>query len=159
LIVLTCVLIWVYWNSLRIAATYWDNPKYSHGYLVPLFTVVLLGLRRSASIVVSPAMNAIGATLIGVGLVVAFGAQMMISSTSLLSLVSFVGIISAVIGSFFVLGNLPPGEVTPSARWTGLALLVGGLAMRLLTTYFPNISPELLSFVPCLGGLFLLVGG
>ena len=44
--VLLVVLLWAYWNSLLTAARYWDNPKYSHGYMVPLFTLVLLWLRR-----------------------------------------------------------------------------------------------------------------
>ncbi len=161
LILLTCLLIWVYWNSLRNAATYWDNPKYSHGYLIPLFTVVLLWLRRSPDIVVTPAMTTAGGILVGAGLVVVFATSMLAGTvaTSLLSAVAFCGIISAIVGTFLLIGNLPAGKVTPSARLAGLALLVGGLMLRLATTYFPNVSPEMASFVPCLAGLFLMVGG
>jgi exosortase len=41
------LLIGVYWNSLdhRGAQWFWENPKYSHGWLVPIFTVILLWMR------------------------------------------------------------------------------------------------------------------
>jgi exosortase len=96
------VLIYVYWNSLdeRGAARFWENPKYSHGWLVPIFTLILLWLRHE-----------------------------------------------------------PFEKVTTGARWAGVALLAGGLGMRLAATYFPNHVPEMVSFVPSVAGIFLLVGG
>ncbi len=96
------LLVGVYWNSLdyRGAAWFWENPKYSHGWLVPLFTVVLLWMRFE-----------------------------------------------------------PFGEVTLSARLTGLAILAGGLGARLMTTYYPYKVPEMYTFIPCVAGVFLMVGG
>lgn len=44
--VLAVAVIWGYWNSLMEASTYWQKPQYSHGWLVPLFTAVLLWMRR-----------------------------------------------------------------------------------------------------------------
>jgi exosortase len=42
-----CVL-WAYWTTLRDAAERWSiDPQYSHGYLVPAFTALLLWLRRN----------------------------------------------------------------------------------------------------------------
>src|SRR5687768_8996877 len=63
------VLIAAYWNTLSRAALYWDNPKYSHGYLVPMFTAVLLWMRRE---VIAPMqrLGYIGACLIGFGVAV-----------------------------------------------------------------------------------------
>ena len=159
---LTCLLVWVYWNSLCQTAGYWTNPKYSHGYLVPIFTAVLLLMRRSSSIVVSQAWVTAGIVFAAVGGVILtayaiFGIS--VESSAVYSVIACGAVISAVIGTFLILGDLPAGQVTPSARWAGLALLASGLLLRLLTTYFPNISPELASFVPSLAGLFLLVGG
>jgi exosortase len=59
------VLIFVYWNSLdsRGAKQFWDNPKYSHGWLVPLFTAILLWLRHQPFEPVT-----VGARWAGVGL-------------------------------------------------------------------------------------------
>ncbi len=44
--VLCGVLVFVYWNTLTIAAGNWNSPQYSHGYLVPLFAAILLWFRR-----------------------------------------------------------------------------------------------------------------
>jgi exosortase len=50
LISLLAVLVWVYWNALSYgshgAMWFWENPKYSHGWLVPLFTIILLWMRH-----------------------------------------------------------------------------------------------------------------
>ena len=43
------VLLWAHWNSLTLTALSWDNDKYSHGYLVPMFAAVLMWLRRDES--------------------------------------------------------------------------------------------------------------
>ncbi len=97
---LLAVLVYVYGNTLEGARQIWDNPKYSHGWLVPLFTVILLWMRHQ-----------------------------------------------------------PFGPVTAAARWTGVALLSSGLALRLLATLMADQFPEMVSFVPAVAGLFLLVGG
>lgn len=45
---LLCGVLWVYWNDLLTIRSQWDsNPHYSHGYLVPLFALMLLAARRS----------------------------------------------------------------------------------------------------------------
>jgi exosortase len=102
LIALVGMLIYVYGNSLdsRGAMQFWDNPKYSHGWLVPVFTAILLWLRYE-----------------------------------------------------------PFGPVTMGARWTGVALLAGGVGLRCLATYYPSHVLEMDSFVPAVMGVFLLVGG
>ena len=39
--------VWSYWTTLATIAARWsDDPQYSHGYLVPLFALYLLWLRR-----------------------------------------------------------------------------------------------------------------
>jgi len=100
LIVLLLVLIWSYWNTLAWAAGFWDDPLYSHGWLVPIFTVVLLWMRRQ---------------------------------------------------SF--------DTATSVSRWCGLALLGAALGLRLVATHYSLVVVDAFSFVPCVAGLFLLVGG
>jgi len=163
------VLIWGYWNDMARTAHFWENPKYSHGYLIPLIATFLLWLRRSESIRVPDNLTYIGAAMIGAGLVVCWTVQqstfagdgVKISSEmiGLISLGQFIGVGVAIAGAALLLGQLPTGEVTNSARWAGVGLVVFGLAIRLLATYFPNISVELSSFVPCVIGIFLIVGG
>lgn len=44
---LAAALVWANWTSLAAMSRKWaHDPQYSHGYLVPLFSVVLLWLRR-----------------------------------------------------------------------------------------------------------------
>ncbi len=45
-IVLALALVASYWNMLSMVADSWSQPQYSHGYLVPVFSLVLLALRR-----------------------------------------------------------------------------------------------------------------
>src|SRR5436305_8084597 len=41
------VILWGYWSTLREISQKWQRePQYSHGYLVPLFALALLWLRR-----------------------------------------------------------------------------------------------------------------
>ncbi len=48
LAVLAAVITWAYWSTFTGMAERWaSDPQYSHGYLVPLFSLVLLYLRRS----------------------------------------------------------------------------------------------------------------
>ena len=97
---LLLVLVWSYGNDLMLTSTYWDNPKYSHGYLIPVITAVLLWLLYK-----------------------------------------------------------PFGEVTNSARWAGAGLLALGFGVRLIGTRYDFLWPQITSFVPCVLGLFLMVGG
>jgi exosortase len=72
LAVLLGILIFVYGNSLddRGAKKFWDNPKYSHGWLVPIFTVILLWMRHEPFGPVTLAARWAGVALLssGVGL-------------------------------------------------------------------------------------------
>src|SRR5262245_20150251 len=46
--VLGACFLWAYWPGLTNLAARWQHdPQYSHGYIVPLFAVALLWLRRS----------------------------------------------------------------------------------------------------------------
>jgi len=44
--VLTLTLVVSYWAMLGMMAASWSQPQYSHGYLVPVFALVLLWMRR-----------------------------------------------------------------------------------------------------------------
>ncbi len=44
--VLIAALTWGYWNMLTYTSTYWDNPLYSHGWIIPLFCGYLFWQRR-----------------------------------------------------------------------------------------------------------------
>jgi exosortase len=47
LLLLLVALVWSYWTTLALMAAKWESdPQYSHGYLVPLFALVILWFRR-----------------------------------------------------------------------------------------------------------------
>lgn len=97
---LTAVMVWTFWSTIEGLIGIWRNPQYSHGYLVPIFTIALLVMRRQT-----------------------------------LQPVSFL------------------------ARWSGVAIIAGGLAMRLLGAFIHNGVVEMWSIIPVLMGIFTVAGG
>ena len=48
IVAIAITLVWGYWTTfVQLAAKWGSDPSYSHGYLVPLFAVGLLWMRRS----------------------------------------------------------------------------------------------------------------
>jgi exosortase len=93
--------VWAHWTTFGEMADRWSrDPQYSHGYLVPVFALALLWLRREW---------------------------------------------------------LPSWPLT--ASWWGLLLLALGIGLRLYGAYFYYVSMDQVAFVPCLAGVWLLVGG
>lgn len=103
---------WCYWNTLLQVARHWDDPKYSHGYLVPLFTAVLVWMRREPwGTVTSSARWA------GVGMI-AFGLVCRLVLTRLSSVVpEMYTLLPCVMGAFLIVGGWP------TLRWAGPAVL------------------------------------
>ena len=175
LALLVAALVFGYWNSLMSTANFWENPKYSHGYLVPLFTLVLLWLRKDFKAGPLSQVSIIGAGIAGVGLVLGlialglgqsegfealaislpFGIQLDLIGTLWLLAIEF-GVVGILL---FIDQPMDFTQVPTSARVGGLALLLAGLGIRLLSTYFPNLTPEMASFVPSVAGVFLMIGG
>ncbi len=61
-----CVVLWTCWPSIeRMQASWRHLPQYSHGYLIPVFAVIVLWFRRSE--LLSPSPNPWGVALIGAG--------------------------------------------------------------------------------------------
>jgi len=44
--VFVAALTWGYWNMLKYTSSFWDNPLYSHGWIIPLFCGYLFWQRR-----------------------------------------------------------------------------------------------------------------
>jgi exosortase len=62
------LLFWVYWPALAMMAQQWSrNPQYSHGFLVPLFALALLWLRRDRLATASFQWNWWGVPLVALG--------------------------------------------------------------------------------------------
>lgn len=59
---------WSYWTTLGVIVARWDEPQYSHGYLVPVFAAFLLWQRRDRLAGSAFSFNALGLGLIGLAL-------------------------------------------------------------------------------------------
>lgn len=65
LLVLGVGVVWGYWPTLLRTASRWQrDPQYSHGFLVPVFALALLWLRRERLASVEPAFNWWGVALL-----------------------------------------------------------------------------------------------
>ncbi|NBV46013.1 MAG: exosortase/archaeosortase family protein [Planctomycetia bacterium] len=94
------LLVYGYWPGLLNAKASWSNAQYSHGWIVPLFSVgILLWWRK------------------------------------------------------------PLSPVSTSARLAGLCLLLAGFGVRLLAAWFRIVTIDMYTFVPAVGGAFLLCCG
>ncbi|MCI0638811.1 MAG: exosortase/archaeosortase family protein [Gemmataceae bacterium] len=118
---------WAYWTTLAEISWRWSNdPQYSHGYLVPLFALALLWLRRA-----QVAWRG-GAVIPGAS----GGANAPVCAP----------------------GQRPgPLALKPSVWGIGLLALAAG--MRLAGGYFHFGWLDQMSLLPCLAGMFVLLGG
>ncbi len=160
------VLLWAHWNSLVFTAIGWDNPKYSHGYLVPMFAAVLMWFWRDESQeIVKPVARA-GAILLGIGLVlcvvpfVAEDLAMSLGNAIGKSVPEAIGVGCGVAGAFLLIQpRIDFAGVPMQDRWIGFAVLMAAEGLRVFATYRAMTTPELFSFIPALAGVFIMAGG
>ena len=109
---LIAAIVFCYGNTLIVVSRAWDNPKYSHGYLVPLFTAALVWMRRETF--KKPAQSA---QWTGVGLI-AFGLIGRLILTYMSSKVpEMYSMIPCIMGAFMIVGGWP------TLHWAGPAVL------------------------------------
>jgi len=113
--VLTVGLIGAYWNTLTRIAEKWENPQYSHGYLVPLFAVILLWLRRQP---LGPVANS--ERWIGVGIVALSVAMRLATAYYALVIPEMLTFLPALIGIMMLTG----GWSLTHWAWPSVAFLV-----------------------------------
>jgi exosortase len=106
-------LVWFYWPTLAEMVHRWStDPRYAHGYLVPVFALVLLWLRRERLAGFTPRPSWGGLGLIGIALALRLA------------------------GAYFYLGWLEAVSLLPALA--GLCVLVGG--WRSLRWSWPSIA-------------------
>jgi exosortase len=109
---LLAVLLYAYWNTLSGVAGFWDNDQYSWGWIVPVFTVVVLWMWRKPIGNVAPWERWAGAGLICLALALRalFGFWYM--NTPGMATFPF-----AILGIFLMVGGLQ------TLRWTCMPVL------------------------------------
>jgi exosortase len=161
------VLLWVHWNSLVYMANMWDNDKYSHGYLVPLFAIGLMWWYRKdeTTEIVKPVAIA-GGVLVGFGLLlcglplVAWDLVLPLINALGNTVLEAIGVGCAVAGAFLLLQpRLGSSDVPIRDRWIGFAILMGAEALRVFATLVYIDTLEAFTFIPALAGVFVMAGG
>ena len=95
------MLVWAYWTTLGAIAWRWSaDPQYSHGYLVPLFALYVLWLRRDSLQNQSLAPNAIGLILIACGI-----AQRLVGTRYHFEYLDQVSLLPCFLGLFLLAGG------------------------------------------------------
>lgn len=110
LAVLLAILVFGYWNSLTEAAAYWRGAQYSHGWLIPLFTLVLLWMRQQPLAEVPPVQR-----WYGLGILAASLLLRLLFAFYGLDIPDMVTFVPAVLGAIFMVGGWR------MLRWAGPA--------------------------------------
>ena len=126
---LTLVVVWTFWESLWFLTSVWQQPEYSHGYLIPLFAGGLLYLRREPFGEVSVTERLAGLSMIAVGVV-----GLVVSAAIILSTPENYAFLIAMLGVVVLVGGWR------ALRWAGPAVaylffmfpLPGAVARKLL---------------------------
>ena len=106
-------LIWSLWPALASMANRWStDPRYAHGYFVPIFSLALLWMRRARLDGVQPGKSTWGLALVVLGAAI------------------------QLVGGYFRIGALEGLALLPYVG--GLALLLGG--WRILDWAWPSIG-------------------
>lgn len=111
------LVLWAFWPTLLEAARHWmTNPQYSHGYLVPVFSLVLLWLRREQLGKLRWGFYVQGMVFLALGVLVRLGNLLSYSSDWLDGL----AFVISVAGVFVLVGS---GDVLRWA-WPAIAFLI-----------------------------------
>lgn len=163
------LLVYSFWNMLETTSVYWDRPQYSHGWIMPLVALYLMWSRRPNPAAQEPPEGVAEQSFLGVlpatqlrnaavavGAAVA-GAGYFLEMPMLLGAGLAVGCVGLL--AYVLLGQ-PFSVVGDAERWTGLAIVLAGYAARVLVAAPYEVEPiNRLSFIICLFGLFVMIGG
>jgi exosortase len=114
-------ILWAYWTTIAEMAERWtDDPQYSHGYLVPLFSAFLLWFRREKLREVRPVPNWWGVAILILGV-----ALWSVGTYFFLNWFAAVSLLCALAGLAVVAGGWP------ALRWSWQAVLFLGFMIPL----------------------------
>jgi exosortase len=110
LLLLGACLLWVLWPALAAMTDRWArDPRYAHGYFVPLFALALLWMRRARLDGVKPSPSTWGLAFVGLGAAVQLvGGYYRLGTLEGLALVPYLGGVCLLVGGWRVLGWAGP---------------------------------------------------
>ncbi len=156
LVATVAVLIGVYWNMLTLTKDFWDDPTYSHGWIIPFFALFLMwSQRKPLGGPISRDQENQNFLQIGVPLAAAVGCYFL-GYYGLGWLAYAIAVIVA-LAIVFRFHQFSPIHATE--RWIGVGLIVASLLVRIYAASRDMHPVDRLSFLGALFGAFLLAGG
>lgn len=164
----SALLIYSYQNMFSITAGFWEQPSYSHGWIIPLIALYIMWSRRPNPSAQEPARGVQEESFLGlmpcsnlkpvmgVAAVALIGG--LILENSVLQYLSL--IVLCVVALAYIMVGQPFQKVSDLERWGGVGILLVALSVR--TFYAAPIHMEpvnRLTFIAAILGLFLMVGG
>ncbi|NOY41022.1 MAG: exosortase/archaeosortase family protein [Planctomycetes bacterium] len=146
-----------YWNMLTFTSSFWDNPLYSHGWIVPVFAAVLLWMRSGQHFSIESTEVRISLAIVGgCVLLVVLAAQEVFSMPSWLVLL----VVLLLVGVYFYnIRRAQLYQVSDRERWLGVAILTVSLVVRLGASYVDMNPIDRLSYIGAILGVCQIVGG
>jgi len=149
ILVLAGLLVWLNFWHLRIMVATWQYPNWSHGYLIPLFSLYFLYTRREEFLGAPRRVSLLGVPLILLGIFQVLVGLYPIQNTW----VSHLGLIPMVFGLVLYLA----GPATLRVTWLPIAFLV--FAMPIPSTLYSRIALPLQNLSAAASSFILRVSG
>ncbi len=146
-----------YWNMLTFTSSFWDNPLYSHGWIVPIFAAILLWMRSGERF-------SIDSTEIRISLAIVAGCVLLnvLASMEIFEMPSWLALLEVLllVGTYFYnLRRAQLYQVSDHERWLGVAILAVSLVVRLGASYADMNPIDRLSYIGAILGVCQMVGG
>jgi exosortase len=160
-LLLGAVVLWADWPAVQVLLQRWrHDPQYSHGYIVPLFSLFLLWRTRIDWRAVSFAPNGWGVAFLAAAALWLAGSYLYFPYVIPLALLPAVAGIALLYGGRPLLRQCFDFRGEPLApNWWGVVFLGAAAVLRLAGSYvyFPYFTD--LSLIPAAAGIALLCGG
>lgn len=162
--VATCgALLAIYWNQFVYTRSFWDEPSYSHGWMIPYIGLYLLWVqRRPLGGPISEAEEKQNLVAIGIPTAVAVGCYL---AGDFLSMPLFFSIgwvaygVALLVGVWRVFSYHEFERVAAWERWLGGLIVTASLGVRVWATHSDIQPVDQLSFMSALFGAFIMCGG
>lgn len=163
LVATMAALLAVYWNQLVYTRGFWDEPSYSHGWIIPYIGIYLLWVqRRPRGGPISEAQEKENLLAIGIPTAVAIGCYFV---GDFLNQPLFFGVgwlfygVALLVGVWRVF-KYHEFEVVPLwERWLGAAIVTACIGGRVYATYTDTQPLDQITFIIALFGAFIMCGG
>lgn len=171
---LTVFVVWSYWNMFQVTSVFWDQPQYSHGWIIPIIALFIMWSRRPNQEIfsnyASSGRSASGTAaqfekyvrpVVGCCLAIAgyakFGGVESIQWLSgvFLTLACLVILVYCFLGQPFARMQ----QAVTVDRWIGLAMIIAAMGVRFYATRISMDPLDRYSFLLAMLGVFTMVGG